>query len=315
MKKSLMALALMLLAGLCFGQNTLVVVPLQNRSGSGIASDVETITELLGNAVARTRRFDVVDRAALEDVMREHKFQMDDWSSDSKSVEMGRVLNANYIVRGQVSRLGSNLVVTGRILDVNTARILGTAEMQLYSIDDAYELMGPFVQELTANTGVTPSRQAGKSQVSQSNQGGAESAGASAASTGYQDFTTGQRWGTWALNFVPGLGSFVIMRDWVGGGIQAGASILGYIFLLGGIETTTTDYYGTSGQSTELTAGAYIGIGLLVGSGIVNIVRSAAYHKPRPKTAAFADPAAWNLVIVPAEDGIEKVQLSYTLRF
>ena len=315
MKKSLMALALMLLAGLCFGQNTLVVVPLQNRSGSGIASDVETITELLGNAVARTRRFDVVDRAALEDVMREHKFQMDDWSSDSKSVEMGRVLNANYIVRGQVSRLGSNLVVTGRILDVNTARILGTAEMQLYSIDDAYELMGPFVQELTANTGVTPSRQAGKSQVSQSNQDGAESAGASAASTGYQDFTTGQRWGTWALNFVPGLGSFVIMRDWVGGGIQAGASILGYIFLLGGIETTTTDYYGTSGQSTELTAGAYIGIGLLVGSGIVNIVRSAAYHKPRPKTAAFADPAAWNLVIVPAEDGIEKVQLSYTLRF
>lgn len=315
MKKSLMALALMLLAGLCFGQNTLVVVPLQNRSGSGIASDVETITELLGNAVARTRRFDVVDRAALEDVMREHKFQMDDWSSDSKSVEMGRVLNANYIVRGQVSRLGSNLVVTGRILDVNTARILGTAEMQLYSIDDAYELMGPFVQELTANTGVTPSRQAGKSQVSQSNQDGAESAGASAAGTGYQDFTTGQRWGTWALNFVPGLGSFVIMRDWVGGGIQAGASILGYIFLLGGIETTTTDYYGTSGQSTELTAGAYIGIGLLVGSGIVNIVRSAAYHKPRPKTAAFADPAAWNLVIVPAEDGIEKVQLSYTLRF
>ena len=149
MKKWMMLLALALLAGWCFGQNTLVVVPLQNRGERSLSADVETITELLGNAVARTRRFDVVDRAALEDVMREHKFQMDDWSSDSKSVEMGRVLNANYIVRGQVSRLGKNLIVTARILDVNTARILGTAEMSLQSTNEAFNKMENFVRDLT----------------------------------------------------------------------------------------------------------------------------------------------------------------------
>jgi TolB-like protein len=150
MRKGILWLALLLLAGVCFAQNTLVVVPLQNKGGKDLSADVETITELIGNAVARTRRFDVVDRTALEDVMREHKFQMDDWSSDSKSVEMGRVLNANYIVRGQVSRLGNNLIVTARILDVNTARILGTAEMSLRDTNEAFGKMENFVRDLTS---------------------------------------------------------------------------------------------------------------------------------------------------------------------
>jgi TolB-like protein len=157
MKRFIALAAMLLLAGFCFGQNTLVVVPLQNRGDRALNADVETITELLGNAVARTQRFDVVDRAALEDVMREHQFQMDDWSSDSKSVEMGRVLNANFIVRGQVSRLGPNLIVTARILDVNTARILGTSEMQLVNVGEAYEKMGDFVRTLTGNIRTTSS--------------------------------------------------------------------------------------------------------------------------------------------------------------
>jgi TolB-like protein len=148
MKKIISGIIMVLLAGFCFGQNTLIVVPLQNQDYVVAETEVDTLTTLLENAIRRTQRFDVVDRGALEDLMREHQFQMSDWSSDRKSVQMGRVLNANYIVRGMVSKLGSSLFVTGRVLDVNTAKILDDAEMQT-TMNEAYNKMRNFVKELT----------------------------------------------------------------------------------------------------------------------------------------------------------------------
>jgi TolB-like protein len=130
MKRIALGLMMVVAAGVCWGQNTLIVVPLQNNGNVVSATDVETLVTLLENAIRRTRRFDMVDRGALEDLMKEHRFQMSDWSSDTKSAQMGKVLNANYIVRGTVGKLGSNLFVTARVLDVNTARILDDAEMQ-----------------------------------------------------------------------------------------------------------------------------------------------------------------------------------------
>lgn len=317
MRKGIMGLTMLLLAGICFGQNTLVVVPLQNRGGQGLSADVETITELLGNAVVRTERFDVVDRSALEDLMKEHQFQMDDWSNETKSVEMGRVLNANFIVRGQVSRLGSQMIVSARILDVNTARILGTSEMQLSNMDEAYGKMDTLVKTLTDNIQTTRRPATAPSQPGQTQ----STAGANAFN---DDFTTNQRWGTWGLNWlIPGLGSYVIMKDKVGGTIQLGLGITGYVCLIIGVNSTTTnsssDSYGASSSETTISdegiALAVIGGVLLVGDFIYNCVRSGTYHKPQPKTASLVDPGAWNIAVLPGEEGIEKLHLSYTLRY
>jgi TolB-like protein len=323
MKKSIMGLAMLLLAGICFAQNTLVVVPLQNRGGQGLSADVETITELLGNAVVRTGRFDVVDRAALEDLMKEHQFQMDDWSNETKSVEMGRVLNANFIVRGQVSRLGSQMIVSARILDVNTARILGTSEMQLTSMDEAYGKMDALVKTLTNDIQSTRRPAAASSQPNKGANDTQQTQNIAGTNVSYEDFTTGQRWGTWGLNWlIPGLGSYVIMKDKVGGTIQLGVGIVGYACLIiGASSTTTTSSSSGSTSSSETSTSdegmaiAAIGGVLLISDFIFNCVRSGTYHKPQPKTASLVDPNAWNIAVLPGEDGIEKVHLSYTMRY
>jgi hypothetical protein len=44
-----------------------------------------------------------------------------------------------------------------------------------------------------------------------------------------------------------------------------------------------------------------------------NIVRSATYHLPRPKTAALTDPEAWNVAVIPGKEGIKAVSLSYPM--
>jgi TolB-like protein len=161
MKKFFIIAVMIFLAAYCFGQNRprVVVLPLENRAGAQHANDVATLTELVVNFINDTRRLTVIDRFALDAMMTAQKWQMDDWADNNKTAEMGRVLNAQYIVRGTVSTLGSNLVVQARILDINTAEVQGSANEQLQNMNQAYDKLNNFAQNLTSNLGTAPAQQ------------------------------------------------------------------------------------------------------------------------------------------------------------
>ncbi|MCL2762016.1 MAG: CsgG/HfaB family protein [Treponema sp.] len=155
MKKMMMATVLIFLAVYCFAQGNprVVVIPLENRAGQSHRDDTETLTELLVNFINDTRRLSVIDRGALNAMMTAQRWQMDDWADEDKTAEMGRVLNAQFIVRGTVSMLGSNLVISARILDINTAEVLGSANVQIRGMDEAYNKMEEFARNLTRTIG------------------------------------------------------------------------------------------------------------------------------------------------------------------
>ena len=162
MKRIFFIIPMLFLAVLCFGQQPrLVVLPLENRAGAVQTANVETLTELVVNNINGTRRFTVIDRSALNAMMTAQQWQMDDWADEAKTAEMGKVLNAQYIVRGTVSALGYNMVVSTRILDINTAEVLGAASIQVRStMDDAYDQMAALARNLTSDIGTTaPPRQ------------------------------------------------------------------------------------------------------------------------------------------------------------
>ncbi|MFP3043904.1 penicillin-binding protein activator LpoB [Treponema primitia] len=171
MKRILAVIVMILAAEVCFGQNTLVVTPLQNRAGVS-NNDIRTLTTLLGNAITKTMRFDVVDRDALEYLTQENKFQMSDWSDQNKSVQMGKVLNANYIVWGEVSRLDQYLILSARIIDVRNAKQLDTADIQLQNMGEAYSKMDGFVKDLTdaVKTDIVREKEAAENERRQSEQ-------------------------------------------------------------------------------------------------------------------------------------------------
>ena len=166
MKKFFMCGLLIFLAGVCFGQNTLIVVPLQNRGGIELQSDVETITGLLGNGITKTGRFSVLDGPALDNRMRDLRLRLEDWAVDDDAIQMAYLMGASFVVRGQVSRLGSNLIVTSRLLDVGTHQYIGAAEMQLENTGEAWGKMDGFVRELLVQfLGAAPARREGSTAI------------------------------------------------------------------------------------------------------------------------------------------------------
>jgi len=124
----------------------------------------------------------------------------------------------------------------------------------------------------------------------------------------YQNFNTGQRVGTAFLNYFPGLGSFIIMHDWLGGSIQLG-------LFAGGMALSISSTFNMSGSDTATPVGFWVGLGIVTGSYVFEIIRSITYNKPFPKTASLIDPKSWNIAVAPGKNGIDMVQLAYTIRF
>ena len=117
--------------------------------------------------------------------------------------------------------------------------------------------------------------------------------------------TVGQRLETWAINFVlPGLGSFLIMNDTIGGVIQLVSAGLGW-------DLIALSYHHIAPFEF---AGAAFGQ-LLVPTQIVsNIVRSATYTR-YDKISPVISPELLNISFIPRRNWIERVSFSYTIQF
>jgi len=101
--------------------NKIVILNIQTESPD-LADYV--IDELIANAV-NDRYFIVIDRHQLDSIRAEWDFQYSGDVDDESAQEIGRILGAQTIVSGAVSRLGSGYRLRLRALDVQTAQVQG----------------------------------------------------------------------------------------------------------------------------------------------------------------------------------------------
>jgi hypothetical protein len=132
------------------------------------------------------------------------------------------------------------------------------------------------------------------------------------------DFTTGERWGTWALNIVPGLGSAVIMKDYKGAIINASLAGSGIVMIFFIAMSRDGDgHYTIRDYNTRMTIGEIGGVlGVGVGSAW-NIYRSITYHHPDSRILkSAANPLqGLNVAVLPDQDGNIKGYVAYRVEF
>ncbi|MDR1903638.1 MAG: DUF1566 domain-containing protein [Treponema sp.] len=148
-KKIVFVCIFVFLYGVCFAQQARVAIAPFTATSGNATSDAETIAEIFGLELQAKNVVRVYTRGNIMDVMNETKFQMSDLSSDEKTASLGKAANADWVVRGQVQKLGSVIVVTASLLDVNTLEIMGGAPMYLNAIEEATVKMGDFITTIT----------------------------------------------------------------------------------------------------------------------------------------------------------------------
>jgi len=100
--------------------------------------DLETIGLNSGEATILTQRlttklisigkYEVVERANMDKILKEQKFQKSGCTDSECAVEIGQLLNTDYIVMGSVNKFGSTWTLDARLIDVGLGKGIISAE-------------------------------------------------------------------------------------------------------------------------------------------------------------------------------------------
>lgn len=205
----------------------------------------------------------------------------------------GGILDARYVIIGTFEPLAGFFRFRTQIIQVATAAVRDIHTVDVQNDGLVAYLMGGTVPASTARPVRTEAGQ----------------------------FTIGQRWTTLVLNYIPGLGSFVIMGDTFGGmfqivcaGLGIAAMIASNTFLAERVPVSSVwgghrVYYYRTNRLVW-----FAGWGLVATWQIYNIVRSFTFGRDTPATVAII-PTEWDIALVSRKDGIKGVTLSHVIRF
>lgn len=118
----------------------------------GIPGDVaKTATYLLESKLGNSPQIDLIERNQIESVLNELKVQMSGLTT-SDAVEIGRQLNCEFIILGSINKLGNLLILTVKLVNVETAKIEGTREVQCSNatIENIADMVNALAPTITA---------------------------------------------------------------------------------------------------------------------------------------------------------------------
>lgn len=119
------------------------------------------MSDLLIDELVGINGITVVERNRLDDVIRELDFQNGIYTDADSVKSIGKMVNADCVITGNTTIIGGDLLVTARLIEVETAKILYTAKMQCSTWKEFYQKLPKFAQECV-NKIPSPNRFLGK---------------------------------------------------------------------------------------------------------------------------------------------------------
>ena len=119
------------------------------------------MSDLLIDELVGIKDITVVERNRLDAVIRELDFQNGIYTDPQSVKSVGKMVNADCVITGNTTFIDGDLLVTARLIEVETAKILYTAKMQCRTWKEFYQKLPKFAQECV-NKIPSPNRFLGK---------------------------------------------------------------------------------------------------------------------------------------------------------
>lgn len=150
MKKLIALFILLCLSVSLFSQQTskpkVVIVPFDAK---GVPQDeADVVTELFISEYAATGKATVPDRNSFDKLAKEQSFQASSWSDSEKIAKLGKAINANQAVVGQIMKFREEIIVTIKVIDINTTEILSSKTERLKDISQLFDKIPGICKEL-----------------------------------------------------------------------------------------------------------------------------------------------------------------------
>jgi TolB-like protein len=83
----------------------------------------DAVAENLRNALVQHQPFTVIERAQIQQAIREQSFSLTSLVDSNEAVSLGKLVGAKVIVVGSVTKLGDTYTINARFIDVTTGRV------------------------------------------------------------------------------------------------------------------------------------------------------------------------------------------------
>jgi len=134
MLRSKILISLLLISSL-FAKEIIAVLDLDQI---GLSDQEATIlTQRLTTKLIALNKYQVVERNNMDKILKEQKFQHSGCSDSECAVEIGQLLNSDYIILGSVSKFGKTYAIDARLIDVGLGKSLISAEFSMKGEIDA----------------------------------------------------------------------------------------------------------------------------------------------------------------------------------
>ncbi|GEM_PF-2105120 len=142
-------------------KTTIAIIDFKNTSNKKDLDYLQkAIPEALITRLAESGKLDIVERARLEDAIKEMQLSMTGIVDQSAAVEIGKAVGANAILVGSFLEIGGVIQLNARLIDVETSKVLiakvvkGHVGTEIFNLMD--ELAASIEQKLVGAEKGTP---------------------------------------------------------------------------------------------------------------------------------------------------------------
>jgi len=111
------------------------IIEFKEENQIGLENAGKIIAEWVASEFVRINKFEVADRLSLEEVVKEQALGQTGLLSDSTVAQVGKLHGVQGIVTGSIMQIGPAISITGKIIDVETGKVLKTSAVRASSID------------------------------------------------------------------------------------------------------------------------------------------------------------------------------------
>ena len=124
--RKLLIIAILLMASSLFAKDIIAVLDLETIGLN--PGEATILTQRLTTKLIAIDKYEVVERANMDKILKEQKFQHSGCTDSECAVEIGQLLNTDFIVIGSVSKFGDTWALDARLIDVGQGNVLISAE-------------------------------------------------------------------------------------------------------------------------------------------------------------------------------------------
>ena len=131
---------------------SVVIMPFDAKDGVA-QEDCDIVTDIFESEYVVAGNSTVVNRSTLSKIQAEQKFQASDWSNNSKTAQLGKALNAQQIVSGQIRLYNGLLFFTAQVQDIRTLAVLASVSVRTESTMQLLDKIPGICKDLASQIG------------------------------------------------------------------------------------------------------------------------------------------------------------------